>query len=151
MYCAQAAEVEVDIRTGRVKILKIVAAHDVGKAINPDNCVHQIEGGLAMGLGFTFYEEILHEGGKTVNPSFVSYKIPTPLDMVPLESHLVEAASKQGPFGAKAVGEAASLPTAPAIANAIGNAIGVRIKDLPITPEKILEALKKKAGDKRSS
>ena len=145
MYCAQGAEVEIDPLTGRVKVLRVVAAHDTGTAINPASCMGQIEGGLSMGLGFTLYEDLLHENGKTVNPFFLSYKIPTTLDMVPLETHLVEAPFEQGPFGAKAVGEAASVTTAPAIANAIANAIGVRIKDLPITPDKILEALKKRA------
>ena len=145
MYCAQGAEVEIDPRTGRVKVLRMVAAHDTGTAINPANCIHQIEGGLSFGLGFTLYEELLHENGKTMNPSFLSYKIPTTLDMVPLEAHLVEASFEPGPFGAKAVGEPASVPTAAAIANAIANAIGVRIKDLPITPDKILEALRNRA------
>jgi CO/xanthine dehydrogenase Mo-binding subunit len=144
MYCAQGAEVEIDPLTGKVKVLRVVAAHDVGTAINPANCIHQIEGGLSMGLGFTLYEDLIRENGKTINPSFLSYKIPSTLDMVPLEAHLVEASFEPGPFGAKAVGEPASVPTAAAIANAIANAIGVRIKDLPITPDKILEALKKK-------
>lgn len=145
MYCAQGAEVEVDPRTGRVKVLRIVGAHDTGTAINPKNCLEQIAGGLSMGLGFTFYEDLVRENGKTVNPSFLSYKIPTTLDMVPLEAHLVEPHFAPGPFGAKAVGEPASVPTAAAIANAIANAIGVRIKDLPITPDKILAALKNRA------
>ena len=144
MYCAQGAEVEIDPLTGKVEVLRVVAAHDVGTAINPANCIHQIEGGLSMGLGFTLYEDLIRENGKTINPSFLSYKIPSTLDMVPLEAHLVEAFFEPGPFGAKAVGEPASVPTAAAIANAIANAIGVRIKDLPITPDKILEALKKK-------
>ena len=143
MYCAQAAEVEVDPVTGIVKVLKVVAAHDTGTAINPANCLQQIEGGLSMGLGFTFFEDLIRENGRTLNPSFLSYKIPTTLDMVPVEAYLVEAPSLHGPFGAKAVGEPASVPTAPAIANAIANAIGARITDLPITPDKVLAALKK--------
>ncbi len=145
MYCAQGAEVEVDPRTGKVTVLKMVAAHDVGTAINPKNCIEQIAGGLGFGLGFTFYEDLIREKGKTINPSFLSYKMPTTLDMVPLEAHLVEPHFEAGPFGAKAVGEPSSVPTAPAIANAIANAIGVRITDLPITPDKILAALKNKA------
>ena len=145
MYCAQGAEVEVDPRTGKVKVLRMVAAHDTGTAINPKNCMEQIAGGLSFGLGFTFYEDLIRENGKTINPSFLSYKIPTTLDMAPLEAHLVEPYFEPGPFGAKAVGEPASVPTAAAIANAIADAIGVRIKDLPITPDKILAALKNKA------
>ncbi len=144
MYCAQGAEVEVDPRTGKVTVLKMVAAHDVGTAINPKNCIEQIAGGLGFGLGFTLYEDLIREKGKTINPSFLSYKMPTTLDMVPLDAHLVEPYFKGGPFGAKAVGEPSSVPTAPAIANAIENAIGVRIPDLPITPDKILAALKNK-------
>jgi CO/xanthine dehydrogenase Mo-binding subunit len=143
MYCAQGAEVEVDPRTGRVKVLRVVAAHDTGTAINPKSCIEQIAGSMSFGLGFTFYEDLIREKGKTVNPSFLSYKIPTTLDMATIEAYLVEPHFKPGPFGAKAIGEPASVPTAPAIANAIADAIGVRITDLPITPDKILAALKK--------
>jgi CO/xanthine dehydrogenase Mo-binding subunit len=146
MYCAQGAEVEVDPNTGQVKILRIVAAHDTGTAINPKSCIEQIAGSMSFGLGYTFYEDLIRENGKTANPSFLSYKIPTTLDMPPIEAHLVEPYFEPGPFGAKAIGEPASVPTAPAIANAIANAIGVRIMDLPITPDKILAALKKKAS-----
>ena len=145
MYCAQGAEVEVDPRTGKVKVLRIVAAHDTGTAINPKNCIEQIAGSLSFGLGFAFYEDLIRENGKTINPSFLSYKIPTTLDMAPIEAYLVEPHFEPGPFGAKAIGEPASVPTAPAIANAIADAIGVRITDLPITPDKILAALKNRA------
>ena len=144
MYCAQGAEVEVDPHTGQVKVLRIVAAHDTGTAINPKSCIEQISGSLSFGLGFTFYEDLIRENGKTVNPSFLSYKIPTTLDMPPIEAHLIEPYFEPGPYGAKAIGEPASVPTAPAIANAIADAIGVRITDLPITPDKILAALKNK-------
>ncbi|MBI4634059.1 MAG: molybdopterin-dependent oxidoreductase [Deltaproteobacteria bacterium] len=144
MYCAQGAEVEVDPRTGKVTVLKMVAAHDVGTAINPKSCIEQIAGGVSFGIGFTFYEDLIRENGKTMNPSFLSYKMPTTMDMPPLDPYLVEPHCEQGPFGAKAVGEPSSVPTAPAIANAIANAIGVRITDLPITPDKILAALKNK-------
>ncbi len=143
MYCAQGAEVEVDPQTGQVTVLRIVAAHDTGTAINPKSCLEQIAGSLSFGLGFTFYEDLIREKGETTNPSFLSYKIPTTLDMVPITAHLVEPYFAPGPFGAKSIGEPASVPTAPAIANAIANAIGVRIHDLPITPDKILAALKK--------
>jgi xanthine dehydrogenase molybdopterin-binding subunit B len=100
-----------------------------------------LPGGLSFGLGFTF-EDLLREKEKTLNPSPVSYKIPMTLDMVPLEAHIVEGPYEAGPFGAKAVGEPASVP----IAAAIANAIGVRTKDLPITPDKILAALKERAS-----
>lgn len=148
-YSAQGVEVEVDPQTGKVKVLRMVAAHDVGRAINPANCCSQIEGALAMGLGYALYEELLYKNGKMLNPSLLSYKIPCALDMPPLEPILVEMIDERGPFGAKAVGEPALVPTAPAIANAIANAIGVRIKDLPITPDKVLAALEEKQGKQR--
>lgn len=143
MYAAQGAEVEVDPETGRVTILRIVAAHDVGRAINPANCQHQIEGAIAQGIGLALYEHLVQDAtGATTNPSFMDYKIPTALDMPAIESILVEVPHERGPFGAKTVGEPALVPTAAAIGNAIANAIGVRIHDLPITPEKVLAALK---------
>ncbi len=143
MYAAQGAEVEVDPETGRVTILRIVAAHDVGRAINPANCRAQIEGAVAQGIGLALYEHLIQDHtGTTVNPSFVDYKIPTALDMPRVESLLVELPHERGPFGAKTVGEPALVPTAAAIGNAVANAIGVRIRDLPITPEKVLAALK---------
>lgn len=143
MYAAQGAEVEVDPDTGRVTVLRIVAAHDVGRAINPANCVYQIEGAIAQGLGLALYEDLEVEEGTTTNPSFEGYKIPTALDMPEIDARLVERAHPRGPFGAKTVGEPALVPTAAAIGNAIADAIGVHIKDLPITPEKILAALRR--------
>lgn len=143
MYGAQAAAVEVDTETGQVEVLKMTAAHDVGKAINPLLCEQQIEGSLVMGIGGTLYEEqIVHEG-KTLNPNFTDYKIPTSLDVPSMVTFMVEAPHELGPYGAKGVGEPGLAPTAAAISNAIYDAIGVRIKDLPITPEKILKALGK--------
>jgi CO/xanthine dehydrogenase Mo-binding subunit len=144
MYVAQAAEVEVDEETGKVKVLKIVSAHDVGKAINPAACEQQIEGALGMGIGTALMEEIKLENGKTMNPNFTDYKLPTSLDMPEMVPIMVETIHKQGPYGAKGLGEPALAPTAPAIANAIHNAVGVRIKDLPITPDKVLKALREK-------
>jgi carbon-monoxide dehydrogenase large subunit len=145
MYAAQGAEVEVDPETGRVTILRIVAAHDVGRAINPANCVSQIEGAIAQGLGLAMFEDMVVENGTTENPSFQSYKLPTTLDMpAAIESILVEMPHERGPFGAKTVGEAALVPTAAAIGNAIADAIGVHVTDLPMTPEKILKALRQK-------
>lgn len=144
MYAAQAAEVEVDEETGKVKVLKIASAHDVGKAINPSACEQQIEGALATGVGTTLMEEIKIELGKTLNPNFVDYKVPTSLDMPEMVPILVEATHERGPYGAKGLGEPALAPTAPAIANAIYDAVGVRIKELPITPDKVLKALKGK-------
>ena len=146
MYGAQAAEVEVDKETGEVTILKMTAAHDVGKALNPLNCEQQIEGSLATGIGTALYEELVLDSGKAANASFVDYKIPRAKDIPELIPLIVEAAHREGPFGAKGLGEPGLSPTAPAISNAIYDAIGVRIKDLPITPEKIVEALKDKSS-----
>ena len=143
MYGAHGVEVEVDTETGRVKILKVIAAHDVGKAINPVTCEGQIEGGVVQGIGTTLFEEIvIGEKGEVLNSSFLDYKMPTALDIPGIVPIIVEAPHKDGPYGAKGIGEMTLVPTAPAIANAIYDAIGVRIKDLPITPEKILKALK---------
>jgi 4-hydroxybenzoyl-CoA reductase alpha subunit len=144
MYAAQAAEVEVDEETGKVKVLKIVSAHDVGKAINPGAVEQQIEGALGTGIGATMMEEIRFDGGRTVNPNFVDYKLPTSMDMPEMVPIMVETIHDRGPYGAKGMGEPALAPTAPAIANAIYDAVGVRIKELPITPDKVRKALKEK-------
>jgi len=145
-FAAQAAEVEVDTETGEVKVLKIAAAHDVGRAINPMAVEGQIEGGVSMGLGYGLYEELVLEKGRLLNPNFADYALPTALDMPPVDTLIVETVDPEGPFGAKGMAEPANNPTAPAIANAVYDAVGVRIKDLPITAEKVLKALKEKRG-----
>lgn len=149
LYGAQAAEVEVDPLTGKVEVLKLAAAHDLGRVINPLNCEQQIEGAAVTGVGIALLEELIMQEGKPVNTNFRDYRIPTAMDAPEVASIFVEAAHKDGPFGAKGVGEPALAPTAPAIGNAIYRAIGVRIKDLPITPEKILKALKEKGEKKK--
>jgi xanthine dehydrogenase molybdenum-binding subunit len=136
----------VDEETGKVKILKYVAAHDVGKAINPLLLEGQVYGGVMMGIGYALTEQIIHEKGKNMNPNFRDYKILTAKDIVPLEAPVLETFDKDGPYGAKGIGEPGCVPTAPAIANAVYDAVGVRIKDLPITPEKVLAAIKEKKG-----
>jgi len=140
-YAVQGAEVMVNLDTGAVRVLRMVAAHDVGKAINPNNCRQQIEGALAMGLGFALTEEFRWDSGRLSNPNFLSYAVPAAPDLPPLEVFLVEKPHPQGPFGAKGMGEIAATPTAPAIANAVYAACGVRISNLPITPDKIRAAL----------
>ena len=125
-------------------MLRLIAAHDVGKAINPRNCRQQVEGALGMGLGYGLMEEYLSEKGRVLNPDFLSYLLPTALDCPVMEVFLVEEAHPQGPYGAKGVGEMALAPAAPAIANAVYNACGVRIRALPLKPEKILKGLLKK-------
>ena len=144
MYATHAVEVEVDTETGTVRLLKVAAAHDVGKAINPALCEQQIEGSVVMGLSNTLFEEFKMEKGRILNDTLADYKLATILDMPKIATFLIETNHEEGPFGAKGVGEPAAAPTAPAIANAIYDAVGVRIKDLPITPQKILEALKRK-------
>lgn len=149
-FGTQIAEVEVDTETGKVGVLRVIAAQDVGKAINPKSVEGQIEGGIGQGLGWSTLEEVKLDKGKITNPAFSSYLIPTVLDMPEIEAHIVEAQEPTGPFGAKGVGEPAMLSTAPAVLNAIYDAIGVRINDLPATPEKILAALQEKDKFDRS-
>jgi xanthine dehydrogenase molybdenum-binding subunit len=142
-FGTQGAEVEVDTETGDVKILRIVAAHDVGKVLNPPGLKGQIYGALAQGVGYALYEELRSDEGSIQNPDFRDYKIPRTQEMdFPIDLAFIETDDSFGPFGAKGVAEPGLVPTAPAIANAICNAIGVRIRDLPITPEKVLDALK---------
>jgi len=141
---AQIAEVEVNTDTGEIKILKIWDAHDIGKAINPQSVEGQIEGSLAMGIGYTFLENLrFDKKGRVVNPNFANYRLPRSIGTPPMESIFVETNDPQGPFGAKGMGEAALLPTSAAIANAIYDAVGIRLKELPFTPEKIIAALHK--------
>ncbi|MHC4223021.1 MAG: xanthine dehydrogenase family protein molybdopterin-binding subunit, partial [Planctomycetota bacterium] len=146
-YGTQGAEVEVDEETGEVTVLKLVAVHDVGQVLNPQTLKGQIYGGLAQGIGYALCEEVRSEEGRILNPGFRDYKIPTAREMgFPIELEFVETKDGFGPFGAKGIGEPGLVPTAPAISNAIYDAVGVRIRDLPITPEKVLKALEEK-GD----
>ncbi len=143
-FAAQAAEVAVDTRTGEVKVLKIIAATDVGKALNPMGLLGQLEGGVMMGIGNALTEEFIIEEGRVVTDRFARYRIPsikyTP-EIIPI---VIEDPTADGPYGAKGVGEVISIPTTPAITNAIYNAVGVRIDTLPITPEKIFFGMKEK-------
>jgi CO/xanthine dehydrogenase Mo-binding subunit len=141
VYATQIAEVEVDTETGWVDVLRVAAAHDCGRVINPMLVEGQIEGGVAMGIGYALSEEIIFQDGVQVNPSFTDYVLPTPMDVPPIDVVLVEKIDPTGPFGAKGVGEPTLVPTAAAILNAIYDAVGVRIYSLPATPEKVLRAL----------
>jgi len=143
-FGAHGVEVEVDKETGQVTILNYVAAHDVGRAINPMLVKGQIYGAAVMGVGYGLTEEMQVNAGRVMNPSLLDYKLLTAKDKIPVETVIIEPYEPSGPFGAKGIGEPACVPTAPAIANAVYDAVGVRIKDLPITPEKILAALKEK-------
>jgi CO/xanthine dehydrogenase Mo-binding subunit len=145
-YGATVAEVEVDTETGQVKVIKLVSAYDCGKAINPLMVEGQIDGGAAGGLGSALMEE-LHPYYPTLDhypTGFFSYMFPTIKDVPELESVVVEMGSRTGPYGAKGVGEMTANSQAPAIVNAIHDALGVWITDLPATPEKILRALEAK-------
>jgi CO/xanthine dehydrogenase Mo-binding subunit len=138
-FASHLAEVEVDMETGKVKVNRVVACHDVGKAIHPQNVIGQIMGGVAMGTGFALMEEFVP--GETT--SFVNYLIPTSKDVPEVIPVIIEDKEPTGPFGAKGVGEPALIPSAPAILNAIADAIGQRIYDLPANLEKVLEAVQK--------
>ncbi len=138
-YCTNIAEVEVDMETGEYKVLRITSAHDMGKAINPQQVEGQIEGGTLQGLGYATMEEIRHDSeGRMLNNAFATYILPTTEDCPELDPIIVEHAYDKGPYGAKGFGEVPLMGIAPAIANAIYNATGVRIRKLPIKPEKIL-------------
>jgi len=143
-YATQWVEVEVDTETGEVTILKLVAAHDVGRALNPQAVEGQIEGGIAMGLGYALLEELIVQNGTILNPGFSNYLIPTIEDVPEINVLIVEEEEETGPFGAKGVGEPPLIPTAPAILNAVSNALGIRFTRLPLTPGMILAALEEK-------
>jgi len=147
-YGSQAAQVHVDPETGKVTILQFVVASDCGTVIYPLGAEGQVEGGLAQGIGYALTEGLQIEEGKPINPNFSDYRIPSMRDMPPLQHAFAESYEPTGPFGAKGLGELNMDPTAAVINNAIFDAVGVRIKTLPITPEKILRALKEKAGKK---
>ncbi|MGB7946683.1 MAG: xanthine dehydrogenase family protein molybdopterin-binding subunit [Candidatus Binatia bacterium] len=147
-YGVQAAEVEVDRETGQVKVLNYVIASDCGTVIYPIGAEGQVEGGLAQGIGYALTEGLQFDEGRPVNPNFSDYRIPSMRDMPPLQHAFAESYEPTGPFGAKGLGELNMDPTAAVINNAIFDAVGVRIKDLPITPEKILRALREKEIEK---
>jgi len=140
-FGAHGVRVKVDRETGKVKVLKYVAAHDVGKAINPMLLEGQVYGGALMGIGYALTEQLLLDKGQVMNPNFRDYKILTAKDAVDVETCIVETLDKDGPFGAKGIGEPGCVPTAPAIANAIYDAVGVRMRELPMTPERVLAAI----------
>ena len=137
-YAAHLVELDVDIKLGTVKLRNFVAAHDVGKAINPLLVEGQVQGGIAQGVGLALMEEFLP--GRTEN--LHDYLIPTAGDIPPIETIIVEVADGHGPYGAKGLGEHVLIPTAPAILNAIRHATGARIHHLPATPAKVLAAIR---------
>lgn len=140
------AEVEVDTETGHLRVLRLINAADAGRPVNPKICKSQISGGAIMQLGFTLYEAMVFDGGQVTNASFADYKIPGFRDIPVMETELVNAVQESGPFGAKGVGETATFGVSPAIANAIHDAVGVRVMDLPIKAEHLLRAMRAAEG-----
>ena len=143
-FSTSAAEVEVDKETGVVKITNMAFAHDIGFPINPTNVEGQIEGSLQMGIGYTLTENCIMDRGVMKNGSFRDYKLPTALDMPSIDISLINTIDPKGPFGGKECGEGSTAPVAPSIANAIYDAVGVRLHELPISPESVLKALREK-------
>ena len=142
-WASQLAEVEVDTETGKVIVLRLASATDAGKAINPKGVEGQIEGGAVQGLGFALMEEMVVKQGKFVNSRLSTYLIPTAADVPKIDPLIVEVYDPTGPHGAKGVAEPATIPTPPAIFNAIANAIGQRVTRTPASPERILQLLGK--------
>jgi len=135
---AQAAQVVVDVETGLVEVKRVVAAHDVGHAINPPNAIGQIQGAVVMGIGSALFEAYV----PGVSTGFTDYILPMVSAVPEIETILVEVPSFHGPLGAKGLGEAAILPTAPAVINAASRAIGVRLREIPATPPRVLKAIR---------
>jgi len=144
VFGAQVAEVEVDTVTGEVQVLGIWAAHDVGRAVNPQGVEGQIEGGVVQALGQGLMEDYKLADGHTTTHGFAKYILPTALDVPQINSIIIEDPDPIGPLGVKGIGEPAMVPTIPAIMNAIYDAVGVRITSLPATPEKVLMAIREK-------
>jgi len=151
VYGAQIAEVEVDSATGEVQVLGIWAAHDVGRVINPSGVEGQIEGGIVQAVGQALMEDYKQQDGHTTTPGLAKYILPTSLDVPQVTSILIEDPDPLSPLGAKGIGEPAMVPTAPAIMNAIHDAVGIRITSLPATPETVLAALQRKRAGEASS
>jgi xanthine dehydrogenase molybdenum-binding subunit len=141
-YATQAALVEVDLETGAVNCLKVIAANDIGRAINPLSLQGQVEGGIVMGLGNCLTEAFITEEGKPWSTLLARYKMPSIRHTPEIISHIIEARAADGPYGAKGVGEISSINTTPAIANAIANATGVRVYSLPVDQDALLRAIK---------
>lgn len=144
-YSANAAEVEVNMRSGEVRILKIWAAHDIGRAVNPQQAEGQIEGGVLQGAGYALYENLVMKEGRIQNPNFTGYIIPTIKDAPEIVPVIIENKDALGPFGARGLGEPPLIGVAPAVANAVYNAAGIRMTELPMIPERVLEKIREKS------
>ena len=143
----QAVDLEVDTQTGQINILRVASAFDVGKAINPDQVRVQMEGGIVQGISTTLLENLMYKDGMPQNPSFTDYRIASSVDIpekiIPI---IVEVPQDDGPWGARGIGEHPMIPTAPAIANALSDATGIRIFELPLTAEKVFMAIQDREG-----
>ena len=147
MIGATGIELSVDTETGHVTIERLITVADLGTALNPEIVATQLSGAAIMQLGFTMSEEMIYDAGQVTNANLADYKIPGFFDIPPvMENVVVEAEQKSGPFGAKGVGESGTFGVSPAIANAVDDAVGVRITEMPLTPEKVFRALRKAAG-----
>lgn len=149
-FASQSISVEVDTYTGNVQVLDIHVAQDVGKVLNPLLLDGQIHGGVLQGVGYALTEELIFKDGELLNPNFHNYKLLTAADVPNIHFYPIETNDKQGPYGAKGVGEAPLIPTAAAIANAVCNALDIEIVELPITPERVLKAIAEKKNNKKN-
>ena len=140
---------EVDTDTGEVRILRYVACHDVGRAISPQRVEGQIQGGAVQGIGYALTEKIVIEEGNNLSSLFADYLMPTSLDVPDVEVLVLEIGEGKGPFGARGIGEASIGPTAAAVANALANALGIRMTELPMSPERVLRAIYQSEGGQR--
>jgi 4-hydroxybenzoyl-CoA reductase alpha subunit len=146
-FSCQIWEVDIDLETGKIRPIKVTEAGDCGQPVNPMSVEGQVEGSIMFAMGQALYEEIkLDSDGRIINPSLHDYKVPTPLELPEIDANIVDSYDPTAPFGVKESGEGPVQPTIPAIVNAIYDAIGVRFYDLPITPEKVLKAIKEKQG-----
>jgi CO/xanthine dehydrogenase Mo-binding subunit len=142
-YCAQTVEVEVDIETGIIHVLRVVSTNDVGKAINPTLVQGQIEGAVAQAMGYSIMEHLISKNGRILNPYLSTYLIPTVYDMPPeVKSVILEYADPIGPFGARGMAEMPMMPFAPALAAAVHDATGVWFHDLPLLPDRVVVGLR---------
>ncbi len=138
-FSTMACEVEVDMETGQVQVLRFISSHDIGKAVNPQLAEGQIQGGALQGIGYALMENLVLKDGIILNPNFTGYTIPTAKDTPELVSIIVEKPYPEGPYGAKGLGEPPLICAAPAVTNAIFNATGIRVRKIPAIPEEILE------------
>jgi len=141
--------VEVDRDTGKVDVLKVIAVHNVGKAVFRAGIEGQIQGGVAMGLGYALSEEVIFSDGRPLNDSFLDYRLPTMMDVPEIIAVIVEYENPKIPDDIRGVGEPPAAPTAAAVANAVYDAVGVRLNQLPLTPERVYRALQNKDASRR--